>query len=132
MAQDRSTVLSSHKDTVDFRRPAVREAVRTLHPGYFALVMATGIVSVGLRDRGVPPASVALLWLAGAAYVVLVVLNGWRLASFPGEVRRDLSHPVRGFGFFTFVAGTDVLGSRLVLDGHVAVAVALLGVATAT
>jgi len=115
--------------TVDTRRSARREAVRTLHPGYFALVMATGIVSVGLRDLGVSPASVALLWLAGAAYVVLVVLNGWRLVSFPGEVRRDLSHPVRGFGFYTFVAGTDVLGSRLMLDGHLMAAAVLLAVA---
>lgn len=112
--------------TVDPRRAARREALRTLHPGYFALVMATGIVSVGLRSLGVPAVSVPLLWLAGAAYAVLVVLNGWRLVSFPAEMRRDLSHPVRGFGFFTFVAGTNVLGSRLILDGHVPAAVALL------
>lgn len=114
--------------TVDLRRAAAHEAVRTLHPGYFALVMATAIISIGLRDRGVPAVSVALLWLAGAAYVVLVGLNGWRLAAFSDEVRRDLSHPVRGFGFFTFVAGTNVLGSRLLVDGHVGLAAALLTV----
>lgn len=127
MAQDWSTVLSAvHEVSTYVRRPALREAVRTLHPGYFALVMATGIVSVGLRDLGVPAASVALLWLAAGAYLVLVVLSGWRIAVFPTEVRSDLGHPVRGFGFFTFVAGTDVLGTRLVLDGHLGVASALL------
>lgn len=110
------------------RRPALQEAVRTLHPGSFALVMATGIVSVGLRANGMTVPSVVLLWLAGGAYLVLVVLSAWRVAAFPAEVRGDLAHPVRGFGLFTFVAGTDVLGARLALDGHVTAAAALLTV----
>jgi tellurite resistance protein TehA-like permease len=88
--------------------------------------MATGIVSVGLRSHGVPALSAALMWLAAACYVVLIVLNGWRIAAFRDEVRGDLTHPGRGFGFFTFVAGTDVLGARLALDGHTGAAAALL------
>lgn len=39
--------------------------VRTLTPGYFALVMATGIASVGLDLVGHPVPSRTLLWLAG-------------------------------------------------------------------
>jgi tellurite resistance protein TehA-like permease len=102
------------------------DAVRTLDPGYFALVMATGIVSIGLRGLGVPALSAALLWLAAAGYVVLVVLHGWRLVAFPGRARGDLADPARGFGYFTFVAGTDVLGTRLALAGHHGTAAALL------
>ena len=108
------------------RRQTVRTAVRTLHPSYFALVMATGIVSVGLRDRGVPALSTALMWLAVLAYVVLVVVNGWRAAVYRREVRHDVVDPARGFGFFTFVAGTGVLATRLVLADHRDIAVVLL------
>ncbi len=96
----------------------VRDAVRTLNPGYFALVMATGIVSVGMLAHGQRAVSVLLLWLTGIGYVVLVVLSGWRLASFRPDIAADFTDPARGFGFFTFVAGTNVLGTRLVADGH--------------
>lgn len=46
-------------------------------------------------------------------YALLVILYMWRLAVFRAKVRADLSHPPRGFGFFTFVAGKEVLGTRL-------------------
>lgn len=107
------------------RYQRLRDSVRTLHPGYFALVMATGIVSVGLRDR-VPALSAALMWLTAAAYLVLVILYLWRVAAFGKEMRRDLVDPARGFAFFTFTAGTDVLGTRLAAAGHLGTAMALL------
>lgn len=107
-------------------RHAGPAAVRDLHPGYFALVMATGILSVGVYDVGARALSTVLMWSAIAAYLALVALHAWRVAWFGGELRRDLTHPARGFGFFTFVAGTDVLGTRLVLGGHLGVATALL------
>ena len=47
--------------------------VRELYPGYFALVMATGICSTALRDVGWPTTSAALLALAVACFAVLVV-----------------------------------------------------------
>ncbi len=105
---------------------AAREAVRSLYPGYFALVMATGILSVDLRNHDLMAASVALLWVAMAAYLVLAVLTAWRLVAFRPEMRRDLGDPRRAFGFFTFVAATDVLGVRLAVDGHRPLASALL------
>ncbi|MGH3321193.1 MAG: tellurite resistance/C4-dicarboxylate transporter family protein [Streptosporangiaceae bacterium] len=113
--------------TVGGRRAAAREAVRTLNPGSFALVMATGIVSVGMRGHGLAALSAALLWLAAASYAALVAALTWRIIAFPADVRRDLADPRRAFGFFTFVAGTEVLGTRLALDGHHLVPLALLG-----
>jgi tellurite resistance protein TehA-like permease len=89
--------------------------------------MATGIVSLGLVDRGLPALSTALLWFAAAAYLTLVVLHVWRAMAFPEHLRRDLVDPARGFGFFTFVAGTDVLGARIAEVQPVA-ATALLAV----
>ncbi|WP_020578177.1 tellurite resistance/C4-dicarboxylate transporter family protein [Actinopolymorpha alba] len=100
--------------------------MRTLHPSYFALVMATCIISVNLHQLGLLPLSLLLLWIAAASYVVLIVLSLWRLVSYPAVMAEDLRDPQRGFGFFTFVAGTNVLGTRLLLDGHELAAIALL------
>ena len=108
---------------------AVRAAVRTLHPGYFALVMATGIVSVGMKLRGAHGLSVALLWIAGIAYGWLVGLTLTRVIVFRREFLEDLTDPRRGFGMFTFVAATAVLGTRLAGDGHHRVAFTLLTLA---
>lgn len=110
----------------------VQRAVRGLNPGYFALVMASGILSVGMRLNGFDALSAALAVACVVAYVVLVVLSGWRLVSARGAVVGDLTDPARGFGFFTFIAGTDVLGVRLAMDGHYTVTAALLAVAAAT
>jgi len=105
--------------------------VRSLHPGYFALVMATGIVSVGLRDHGLDRPSTGLLWLAAGAYAVFAAATAGRVVAYRTEVRRDLADPARGFGMFTFVAGSDVLGVRLAMEGHTAVAAGLLTVGVA-
>jgi len=104
----------------------VRAAVATLHPGYFALVMATGMVSVGLSVVGLPDLSLAALWLAIGCYGGLLALTGWRLPAFRTNVMADLTDPRRGFGYFTFVAGTNVLGARLALAGQRAAAAVLL------
>ncbi len=105
---------------------ALRAGVRTLHPGYFALVMATGIMSIAMRNQHAYAVSVVLLWITVAAYVTLLALTVWRLARFRAEVRSDLADPRRAFGFFTFVAGTEVLGTRLAVDAHRPIAFVLL------
>lgn len=100
--------------------------VRTLPPGYFALVMASGIVSVGLAQEGFPVASLALLGIAIAAHLGFVVLTGWRLRRHRAELVADLRDPRRAFGFFTFVAGTNVIGVRLAGAGLTDIALVLL------
>jgi len=105
-----------------------REAVRTLNPGYFALVMATGIVSIAMQSHQMYAVSVVLLWLVVIEYAVLVGAYTWRLAAFRAAVLADLSDPARAFGYFTFVAATDVLGARLAVDGHHIAALVLLAV----
>lgn len=101
--------------------------VSALNPGYFALVMATGIVSVDARILAWEVVSVALLAIAAAAYLALIVLNVVRVGRFWNNVAADFEHPARGFGYFTFVAATCVLGSRLAaVPGMRPVAVTLL------
>lgn len=102
--------------------------VRELTPGYFALVMASGIISVGMRLHGHVALSVALLAVCAASFVVLVALNVWRISAHRDAVLADFLDPARGFGFFTFIAGGNVLGVRLAMDGHHAVAAGLLAV----
>lgn len=108
------------------RRAAAAAALRDLNPGAFALVMATGIVSIGVHHRGLPALSAALLWLGAACYLLLLVLLAGRIVRFGARVRTDLADPARGFGFFTLVAATTVLGTRLALGGHHQAAAGLL------
>ena len=51
------------------------EELRTLHPAYFALVMATGIVSIAAKLLGIPYVPMALLFVNLAAYVALWALT---------------------------------------------------------
>lgn len=98
-------------------RRRVRPMVAALTPGYFALVMASGIVSLGLKLVGFDWASAILFVIAGVSWVVLVVLNGWRFARYRAEMVADFRSSRRAFGFFTFVAGTNVLGARMAAEG---------------
>lgn len=86
-----------------------------LFPGYFALVMATGIVSIGCRLLGLSWLAWALLDLNLVAYAVLAGLTLARAALFPRRLLADLESHARGSGFFTLVAGTCVLGSQCLL-----------------
>jgi tellurite resistance protein TehA-like permease len=88
-------------------------AVERLFPGYFALVMATGIVSLAAHFLEMEIVAVSLLWINVAAYVVLSALTLARLALYPKKLAADLADHARGPGFFTLVAGTCVLGVQL-------------------
>ena len=89
--------------------------IRTLHPAYFALVMATGIVSIAAQLLGIPFVPFALLVINVIAFAVLWILTIVRIARHPKDVAADLSDHQRGVGFFTAVAATSVLGSQLVI-----------------
>src|SRR5690606_32470566 len=89
--------------------------VETLFPGYFALVMATGIVSIAAQLNGMRGIATGLLWLNVLAYVVLSALFSFRGVAYPRLVLDDLRDHGRGAGFFTCVAGTCMLGSQLVV-----------------
>jgi len=106
----------------------VRAAVKSLEPGYFALIMATGILSTAMRNRHAYALSVALLWIGLVCFTVLIILTVWRIASFSGDVRTDITDPRRGFGFLTFIAATEVLGVRINFDGYHEITAGLLAV----
>jgi len=89
--------------------------IRTLHPAYFALVMATGIVSIAAQLLRIPFVPQVLLVINGIAFVTLWTLTIVRVVRYPKDMLADLSDHQRGVGFFTAVAGTSVLGSQLVI-----------------
>jgi tellurite resistance protein TehA-like permease len=127
MRQRASAITAPSDDTLASpRRSRLPHGVRELNPAYFALVMATGIVSQAMRLDGAARVSGIMLGVGIAAYVLLAVAFGWRLASYRREVIADLRDPRRAFGFFTITAGSDVLAARLAGDGHAAVAAVLL------
>ena len=107
----------------DGTRGGVAHAIERLFPGYFALVMATGIVSIAAQVLGMPRIAQALLAVNVGAYAVLVVMLCIRLVAYPARVLEDLSSHARGPGFFTVVAATCVLGSQiLILTGRAGMA----------
>lgn len=88
------------------------ERLATLHPASFALVMATGIVSIACRLHGYAALAGALFYANLAFYLVLWGLTLARVSRFGARVAADLSHHGRSVGFFTMVAATCVLGSQ--------------------
>ena len=86
-----------------------------LHPAYFAMVMATGIVSIAAQLLQMRWIALALLWLNLACYVVLWGATLLRTLRFRANVVADISDPKRGVGYFTVVAATNVLGSQFVV-----------------
>ena len=91
------------------------QAVADLFPGYFALVMATGIVSTATFLLGMKWLAWALLVINLIAYAILSFLLMIRVIRFYPRVKTDLTDHMRGPGFFTVIAGTCVLGSQLLI-----------------
>ena len=93
----------------------VGQGARDLFPGYFALVMATGIVSIAAHLLGMEVIAWVLFRINEVAYGVLWLLTLIRLVRYFPQLMADLTNHVRGPGFFTIVAGTCVLGSQFVI-----------------
>lgn len=102
-----------------------------LSPGYFALVMATGIVSIGFAEAGAAAVSVVLLVITAVAYLLLVAAYIARSLRYPERVRHDQRTPQVAFSYFTVVAGTEVLAVRLLGSGLTTVAIVLLALGAA-
>ena len=94
---------------------AIKQGVHDLFPGYFALVMATGIVSIAAHLLQLEPVAQALFQLNKLAYAILWILVLARLLFYFRRVASDATDHARGPGFFTLVAGTCVLGNQFVL-----------------
>jgi tellurite resistance protein TehA-like permease len=80
--------------------------VQDLNPAYFALVMATGVVSIILHSGRWPQTSNVLLGVALAALAVLLTAAGWSLVRYRGKTLAIAADPRR---WFTWVVGTQTV-----------------------
>ena len=94
------------------------DGLHELYPGYFALVMATGIISNAFFFLDHDALSDVLFWITLAAFPVLFACFVVRVLVWPRAVWRDLVDPRLVFTFFTLVAAADVLGLQLHLRGQ--------------
>lgn len=86
-----------------------------MHPAYFGMVMATGIVSIAAHLLDMRLIGAGLLYANIAFYAVLWALTILRIARYSGSVIADFMHHGRCVGFFTTVAATCVLGSQVLI-----------------
>jgi tellurite resistance protein TehA-like permease len=91
------------------------ESIAALHPAYFAMVMATGIVSIAAALLGMRTVAVGLFWLNLVFFAVLWGLTLIRAVQHRRRFLADLADHNRGVGFFTMVAATCVLGNQFVI-----------------
>jgi tellurite resistance protein TehA-like permease len=101
------------------------EGARGLSPAYFALVMATGIVSIASDRAGFRTIAAVLLWLNAVQYLLLWILTAWRLLRYRRALLDDLTDHRSAPGFFSAAAATGVMGNELILTGAYDLALAL-------
>lgn len=91
----------------------VAGAVRTMPPGAFAFVMATGIVAAALSLVGQDVVAMVLLGVAIAALFTLLAALVVRVVRHWDLVIIDVRDPNRAFGFVTIVAAINVVGALM-------------------
>lgn len=96
----------------------LKKEIANLFPSYFALTMATGIVSMAVYLLGVPFAGEVFFYLNTVFYCVLWILLLCRLVFYFSNFIKDISDHSRSAGFLTIVAGTNVLGSQFIIIHH--------------
>ncbi|NHE56506.1 tellurite resistance/C4-dicarboxylate transporter family protein [Cyclobacterium plantarum] len=89
--------------------------IKNLLPTYFALVMATGIVSIALHLLEFESFSRGLFWLNVGFFSVLFILLLTRIIFYFPSVLSDLKSYQKGPGFFTFVAAAAILANQIAL-----------------
>ena len=100
-----------------FGRKVTEEGTRELCPGYFALVMATGIVSIACDLHGLTALARLLLPLNVVMAGTLSLLTVIRLVTHRPYLVADPRRHTRAPGFFTLVAASCTLGSQFVVLG---------------
>ena len=85
----------------------IQNEIRNLFPAYFALVMATGIVSIACHLVALDFLAFPLFYLNQFFYIILWVLTLARIVRYPARLFGDMSNHRIGSGFLTIVAATS-------------------------
>ena len=86
-----------------------------LPTAYFALVMATGIVSIASYNLNFIYIAKALFYFNIAAYLFMSFLYILRVVLYPKNFMDDIKDLAKSPGFLTYVAGTCVLGTQFIV-----------------
>lgn len=89
--------------------------IQDLDPGYFAMVMATGAISIAAHFLGMSPLAWAMLIFNVLVYFTLIGLTVARFVWFRSQALADFSNHLRGSGFLTTVAASCILGNQFVI-----------------
>lgn len=92
-----------------------KQDIQNLFPSYFALVMATGIVSIALFIFKFPVASEVLFYINIFAYTLLWILLINRILFFFENFKNDYLDHGKSPGFLSIVAATNIVGSQFVI-----------------
>ena len=90
----------------------IKASIENLHPAYFAMVMATGIISIAAHMSEWDEIALPLCALNLIFFVALWLLTAARLFWHRGRVVADLLDHNRAPGFFTMVAASCILGNQ--------------------
>lgn len=88
----------------------IRSGARNLFPGYFALIMATGIIGNSANISGLNSVSKVMFFINTGLFLILLVLILTRLIYYFSEVKADLRTFEKNPGFLTLVAACGVFG----------------------
>lgn len=101
----------------------IKEMIGNLSPAYFAMVMATGIVSGASSFLEMNFIAYPLFGLNIVMYLALCCCTILRFYWFKEKFLSDLFDHLRGMGFFTIIAATCILGAQFVqLDSNYQIA----------
>src|SRR4051794_26403789 len=95
----------------------LKNEIKSFSPVYFALVMATGIISNASQHLHYISIARLLFFLNNALYFILLLIFIARILLFFPQVKTDLATHSKGSGFLTFVAASCILGIGYV-QGH--------------
>ena len=102
-------------DTQPRTQGLIARTIADLFPGYFAVVMATGIISIAAFLLEMQTVALVLTYINVIAYALLMLMLLARFVLFFPHIKTDIADHMRGPGFFTVSAGTCVLGSQLII-----------------
>ncbi|MGA9211827.1 tellurite resistance/C4-dicarboxylate transporter family protein [Kaistella sp.] len=98
--------------------------IAELSPAYFALAMATGIVSIAAHLYHFTFFAKALFYINSIAYTIIFILFIVRFIEYRKEFLSDFMDDRKNMGFLSFVAANCILGTQFILienNSHIAI-----------
>ncbi len=109
-------------------RGHLRASIETMSPGYFSMVMATGILSLAAWLLGLGALAEAFFALNLLLFAIICLLAMARVRWHFRRTLEDLADHLQAPGFFTFVAACSILGSQTLMIGGNARIAMLMGI----